>query len=82
MYAKSLQSCPILCDPMDSSAYQASLSMGLSRQEYWSGLPCPHPGDLLDPGIESKSLTVSCIGRQVLYHSHHLGSPKIGIVGI
>ena len=32
-------------------AYQAPPSMGLSRQEYWSGLPFPSPGDLLDPGI-------------------------------
>ena len=31
-------------------ARQASLFMGFSRQEYWSGLPCPPPGDLLDPG--------------------------------
>ena len=34
-------------------AYQAPLSMGFSRQEYWSGLPFPSPGDLPDPGIES-----------------------------
>ena len=33
-------------------AYQASLSMGFSRQEYWSGFPFPSPGDLPDPGIE------------------------------
>ena len=33
-------------------AHQASLSMGFSRQEYWSGLPCPPPGDLPDPGNE------------------------------
>ena len=33
-------------------AYQASPSMGFSRQEYWSGLPFPSPGDLPDPGIE------------------------------
>ena len=32
-------------------AHQASLSMGFPRQEYWSGLPCPPPGDLPDPGI-------------------------------
>ena len=38
-------------------AHQASLSMGFSRQEYWSGLPCPPPGDLPDPGIEPTSLT-------------------------
>ena len=33
-------------------AYQASPSMGFSRQEYWSGLPFPSPGDLPDPGIQ------------------------------
>ena len=37
-------------------AYQASLSTGFSRQEYWSGLPFPSPGDLPNPGIEPKSL--------------------------
>ena len=37
-------------------AHQASLSMGFSRQEYWSGLPFPSPGDLLNPGIEPTSL--------------------------
>ena len=36
-------------------AYQASLSMGFSRQEYWSGLPFPSPGDLPNPGIEPRS---------------------------
>ena len=102
--AKSLQSCPTLCNPIDSSpqgspvpgilqartlewvaisftmhesekwklkvkslspvwlfatpwtaAYQAPPSMGFSRQEYWSGLPLPSPGDLPDPGIEPGS---------------------------
>ena len=38
-------------------ARQAPLPMGFSRQEYWSGLPCPPPGDLPDPGIEPTSLT-------------------------
>ena len=33
-------------------AYQAPPSMGFSRQEYWSGLPFPSPGDLPNPGIE------------------------------
>ena len=41
------------CDPMDYS--QAPLSMGFSRQEYWSVLPFPSPGDLPDPGIEPAS---------------------------
>ena len=36
-------------------AHQPPLSMGLSRQEYWSGLPFPPPGDLLDPGIAPRS---------------------------
>ena len=36
-------------------ACQAPLSMGFSRQEYWSGLPFPSPGDLPDPGIQPKS---------------------------
>ena len=38
-------------------AHQASLSMGFSRLEYWSGLPCPPPGDLPNPGIEPKSMS-------------------------
>ena len=36
-------------------AHQAPLSTGFSRQEYWSGLPCPPPGDLPDSGIEPAS---------------------------
>ena len=36
-------------------ARQAPLFVGFSRQDYWSGLPCPPPGDLPDPGIESRS---------------------------
>ena len=38
-----------------TAAYQAPLSMGFSRQEYWSGLPSPSPGNLPNPGIEPKS---------------------------
>ena len=45
------QSCLTLCDPMDCRP-PGSSSMGFSRQEYWSGLPFPSPGDLSDPGIE------------------------------
>ena len=54
MCTKVLQSCPTFCNPMDYSP-QAPLSMGLSKQEYWSGLPCPPPGDIPDPGIEPLS---------------------------
>ena len=51
-----LQSCPTLCNPVDCH-HQAPLSIhGFSRQEYSSGLPCPPPGDLPEPGIEPTSL--------------------------
>ena len=56
MQAKLLQLCPILRDPMGGSP-PGSLSMGFSRQEHWSGLPCPPPGGLSDPGIVLASLT-------------------------
>ena len=52
------QSCPTFCDPMDSTLHQAPLSMRFSRQEYWSGLPFPSPGNLPNPGIEPRSLTL------------------------
>ena len=42
-------------------AHQAPLSMGFSRQEYWSGLPYPPPGDLPNPGIEAASLKSSAL---------------------
>ena len=47
-------------------ALQVPVSMGFSRQEYWSGLPCPPPGDLPDPGTELESpAALHC--RQILY---------------
>ena len=52
------QSCPALCDPMDSSLHQAPPFMRFSRQEYWSGLPFPFPGNLPNPGIEPRSPTL------------------------
>ena len=63
--AKLLQLCLTLCDPVGR---QAPLSKGFSRQDYWSGLLCPPPGDLLNLGMESRSFMSICIGRQVLYH--------------
>ena len=47
----SLQSCPTLYRPW-TVGRQSPLSMGFSRQEYWSGLPFPSPGNLPDPGIK------------------------------
>ena len=48
------QSCPILCGPL-TVACQVPLSLGLFRQEYWSGLLRPSPAYLLNPGNESAS---------------------------
>ena len=44
--SKVAQSCLTVCDPM-TVAYQAPLSMGFSRQEYWSGVPGPSPNSKL-----------------------------------
>ena len=51
MKVKSLSHIQLFATPW-TVAYQAPPSMGFSRQEYWSGLPFPSPGDLPDPGIE------------------------------
>ena len=56
------KSCPTLVIPW-TVACQAPLSMGFSRQEYWSGLPFPSSGDLPNPGIKPKSPTI----RRILY---------------
>ena len=60
-------SCVQLFEALWTMDYQASLSMGFSWQEYWSGLLWPPPGDIPDSGIETVSL-VSPIGGQALYH--------------
>ena len=54
---------------------RALLSMGFSRWEYWSGLPGSPPEDLPKSAIEPGSLNISCTGRRVPYHWHHLESP-------
>ena len=48
-------SCVRLCATLWTVSHQAPLSMGFSRQQYWSGLPFPPPGDLPDPGIKPSS---------------------------
>ena len=53
-------------------AFQSPLSMGFSRQEYWSGLPFPAPGNLPDPGIKSASPAVA--GK--FFTTETLGKPK------
>ena len=59
--AKSLQSCPTFCIPVDHS-HQAPLSVWLSRQKYWSESPYPSPGDLANPGVESHVMSPALAG--------------------
>ena len=56
------KSCPTICDPMDCSPTGSSVH-GILRQEHWSGLPFPSPGDLPNPGIEptSPALQTDCL---------------------
>ena len=62
-----LLSCVQLFETRWTVTHQAPLSLGFSRQEYWSGLLFPSPGDLPDPGL------LHC--RQILYRLSYLGSP-------
>ena len=57
-------------------ACKIPLSMGFSRQEYWSGLPCLPPGDLPDPGIEP----VSLLSPELLADSLHTEPPGIQFI--
>ena len=72
---------PTLCDPMDCVALQAPLSMGFYRQEYWSGLPIPSPGDLPNPGIEtvSPALTGGLFTTEPSGKPHVSLSPLLGL---
>ena len=54
-------------------ACQALLSMGFSRQEYWSGLRCPPPGDLPNTGIKPVSLPSPALAHRFFYHWRHPG---------
>ena len=72
------QLCPTLCNPMDCSPPGSSVHGGFSRQEYWSGLPCP-PGDLPDSGIEPMSLT-SLVLQVDSLPTEPLGKPLRGLL--
>ena len=66
MHAKSLS--PVwLFVTLWTVARQAPLSTGFSRQEYWSGLPSPPPGDLMDPGIEPSSFTSPALAGRFFF---------------
>ena len=71
--ARLLQLCSPLVSPW-TVAHQAPLSMELSRQEYWSGLPCPSPGDFPDPKTKPCSLRSPALQADSLPLSRQ-GSP-------
>ena len=73
---KSLRRVQLSATPW-TVASQAPLSKGFSRQEYWNGLPFPSRGDLPNPGMEPRSLTL----RQILYHMSYQGSPMFCDIG-
>ena len=69
--------CLVMSDSATSwtMACQAPLSMGFFRQEYWSGLPVPSPGDLPDPGIEAMSpvspaLQANSLSTELFWRAH------------
>ena len=73
MHAQSLSLVQLSATPW-TVARQAPLSMGFFRQQYWSGLPCPPPGDLPDPGIKPVSPGAPSLQADSLPLSHR-GSP-------
>ena len=74
VHVKLLQSCLTFVTPW-AVACQAPLSMGFSRQEYWSGLLCPPPGPLPDPGIGLASPVAPALPADCLLLSLR-GSPR------
>ena len=73
--AKSLQSCPTLCDPIDHSLPDCSVH-GFSRQEYWSGLPFHSPGDLPNAVIEPVSVMFPALAGRFFTHGATLTALK------
>ena len=65
-----------------SVAYQAPPSMGFSRQEYWSGLPFPSPGDLPDPGIKPGSPTLQADALTSEPPGKPMGTPFLGVLAL
>ena len=73
VWVLATQSCPTVCNPMDCSR-ETPLSMGFSRPEYWSGLPCPLPADVSVPGMEPRSPTLQACSLT----SEPPGKPTVG----
>ena len=64
-----------------TTAHQAALSTGFSRQEYWTGLPCPPPGHLPDTDIEPTSLTSPALAAPGSFPLAPPGKPLISLTG-
>ena len=62
----------LFCNPMDYIAHQTPLSMGLPRQDHWSGLPFPSLEDLPNPGIEPRS---PALQADFFYRLSYMGNP-------
>ena len=69
-HAQSLPSCPTLCNPMNCSSPGSSVH-GFSRQEHWSGLPCPHPGE----SFRSRDRTHTSCTAGGFFTTEPLGKP-------
>ena len=62
------QSCQTLCDHMDYSPPGSSVHGDSSGKKYWSGLPCPPPGDIANPGIKPMSLMSPALAGEFIAH--------------
>ena len=74
MRAKPLWSCPTLCDPMDYSPPDSSVH-GILQARTLEWVAIPSSRETSCPGDRTQVSCISCIGRQILYHSRHPGSP-------
>ena len=78
----SRSSCVPLCATLCTVARQAPLSVGFSRQEYWSGLPCPPPEDLPDPGIEPTCLASPALAGRFFTTAATWEAPELGFFAL
>ena len=67
------------CVGTHDSSWPSSSSMGYSREEYWSGLPFPYPGDLTDPGMENGSLASHAMASS-FFTTEPDGKPRLSVV--
>ena len=74
-HAQSLRRARLWATPR-TAAHQAPLSMGCSRQEHWSGLPCPPPGELPDTGIKLESPVSPALAGE-FFTTEPPGNPKV-----